>query len=91
MLQYGVILFVDPRDETVIHAALPLRKVTEPLISQNVDEARRVLKEFLAVHPGLMPYLRGRPLVVRMISSYEDVQDEVCGRVTTVWDTEFGG
>lgn len=80
-IHYGVVFFLEAGDDTAIHAALPLSSPSELLISRNVKEAVRVLPEFLSTLPNVIPQLSGRHLVVRMISTYADLQSEVCDRI----------
>ena len=80
-MHYGVVIFVDPEKETAIHVALPLREPTELLIQRNVDEALRVVPAFLGHFPDAQSIVAERQLVVRMIASYEDLDNEVSDRV----------
>lgn len=80
-IHYGVVFFVEGGDSMAIHAALPLAEDSEELIQRNVQEAMRVLPEFLDLAPTLRPRLVGRQLVIRMIASYEDLDEEVATRV----------
>jgi hypothetical protein len=80
-IHYGVVFFVDPADTTAMHAALPLPKVSAELVGRNVEEATRVLPQFLSSVPTLRSQLLGRQLVIRMIASYDDLSHEVSERV----------
>ena len=80
-IHYGVVFFLEAGDDTAIHAALPLSSPSELLISRNVKEAVRVLPEFLSTLPNVSPQLSARHLLVRMISTYADLQNEVCDRI----------
>lgn len=80
-IHYGVVFFLEAGDDTAIHAALPLTSPSELLINRNAKEAVRVLPEFLGTLPNLSPQLSGKHLVVRMISTYADLQEEVCDRI----------
>jgi len=80
-IHYGVVFFLEAGDDTAIHAALPLSSPSELLISRNTKEAVRVLPEFLGTLPNVIPQISERNLVVRMISTYADLQNEVCDRV----------
>ncbi len=124
-IHYGVVFFLDPDDDTAIHAALPLasrpvdsvdilnstrsrqpdasardaarplanayglestgRSATDQLVRRNTDEAIRVLGEFLPTLPDARAVVRGRNLVVRMISSYDRLDDEVAQRIVVPW------
>ncbi|MDV6028882.1 MAG: hypothetical protein F9B45_01965 [Phycisphaera sp. RhM] len=127
-IHYGVVFFLDPDDDTSIHAALPLalrpvdsvdvlnsttrsrqpdasardaawplanayglestdRSATDQLVRRNTEEAIRVLGEFLASLPDARAVVRGRNLVVRMISSYDRLDDEVAPSVVVPWST----
>ena len=86
-IHYGVVFFLDPDDETAIHAALPLASATDQLVRRNTEEAIRVLGEFLASLPDAGAVVRGRNLVVRMISSYDRLDDEVTQRIVVPWST----
>ncbi|PAY21539.1 hypothetical protein CKO51_00270 [Rhodopirellula sp. SM50] len=89
-IHYGVVFFLDPDDEAVIHAALPLASATDQLVRRNADEAIRVLGEFLANLPDAGAVVRGRNLVVRMISSYDRLDDEVASPIVVPWSSISG-
>lgn len=80
-IHYGVVYFVENGDMSAIHAALPLADASQEGISRNVQEAVRVLPEFLASIPSLKQRPRDGQLIIRMIASYDDLNDEVADRV----------
>jgi len=80
-IHYGVVFFLEPSDQSVIHAALPLVSFSDAHVSRNVIEAIRVFPEFLSTLPELKLQMKDRRLAVRMISSYDDLDDEVSDRV----------
>jgi hypothetical protein len=80
-IHYGVVYFLEPSDPSVIHAAIPLASLSSAHVTRNVNEAMRVLPEFLSTLPELRPKLKERRLTVRMISSYADLNEEVSNRV----------
>jgi hypothetical protein len=80
-IHYGVVYFVEKGDASAIHAALPLADRSQELVDRNVHEAMRVLPEFLSSVPTLKPQLLCRQLIIRMIASYDDLNDEVTDRV----------
>jgi len=84
-IHYGVVFFLDTNDDLVIHAALPLASSCDVLVRRNMNEAMRVLPEFLSTLPNASPVVIGRNLVVRMISSYDHLDDEVCDRIVIPW------
>lgn len=85
-IHYGVVFLLEIGDDTAIHAALPLSSPSDLLIRRNTKEAIRVLPEFLRTLPGTRAVLSGRNLVVRMISSYTDLHDEVSNRTVVPWE-----
>jgi len=74
---YGVVFHVDPYDDTQLVAYLPLAVDDEEHVRRNVEEARRVLAEFLTAHADVAPTLLGRTLVVSMIPSYTRIDDVI--------------
>ncbi|MCA9137495.1 MAG: hypothetical protein KDB00_12070 [Planctomycetales bacterium] len=86
-IDYGVVFFIDPDDDQVIHAALPLTSSTDQDVRRNTDEAIRILPEFLSSLPNVIPLVTGRDLVVRMVSSYRHLDDEVSELVVVPWNT----
>lgn len=69
---YGVVFFLERKDRTTLHAALPSAEANEERMDHLRDEAARVLIPFLQTHRPLHFLLRGRSLSVRMIESYAD-------------------
>jgi len=84
-IHYGVVFFLDANDDEAIHAALPLPSPSDMLVSRNVNEAIRVLPEFLSSLPNAVLAVSGRNLVVRTISSYDRLDDEVYNRIVVLW------
>jgi hypothetical protein len=80
-IHYGVVLFIEPDDPSAVHAAMPLSTASPELVERNVQEACRVLPQFLDSVPKLKPQLIGRQLVVRMIAAYDDLDNEIGDRV----------
>ncbi|QEG01447.1 hypothetical protein Mal15_55230 [Stieleria maiorica] len=80
-IHYGVVFFLDPGDDASIHAALPLVSQRQVDARRNVDEAIRVLPEFLDSLPAVRQSVVGRNLVIRMVKSYERFDQEVAERV----------
>lgn len=89
-IHYGVVFFLDPDDDAVIHAALPLASATDRRVRRNTDEAIRVLGEFLPTLPDARAVVEGRDLVVRMISSYDRLDEEVVPQVVVPWSSISG-
>jgi hypothetical protein len=81
LLCYGVAYLIELNDPSTLHAALPSSEATQQRMEQLVAEAVRVLPLFLATHPKLQPFLRGRRLCVRMIETYADLSTERMPRV----------
>ncbi|QDV47777.1 hypothetical protein Enr13x_76890 [Stieleria neptunia] len=86
-IHYGVVFFLDPDDDASIHAALPLSAPDDRLVRRNAEEAIRVLPEFLGTLPGARSAIIGRELMVRMISSYDRLDEEVSQRIVIPWST----
>ncbi len=84
-IHYGVVFFLDSNDDVVIHAALPLSSSSDLLACRNTNEAIRVLPKFLSSLPNASQAVTGRNLVVRMISSYDRLDDEVSNRIVVPW------
>ena len=80
-IHYGVVIFLDPNDQSTVHSAIPLSSSSEQLVERHVHEAIRVVQEFLRLLPDMDPLVRDRRLVIRMISSYHDLNHEVSERV----------
>ena len=85
IFRYGVVFFVDPVDEQLVHAALPLRQVDNELIQRNVEEAKRELHNFIRDHAEIEQDIKHRLLSVRFISNYQDIDDQLCEPVVTPW------
>ena len=87
-LFFGVLFFLDPRDDEVIHAALPSSDLSEARVRRNAEEAALVLKGFILEHPKLRRRLIGRRLLVRMIASYAGWQTELAPRIEASWTAD---
>lgn len=85
VVQYGVAFFLDPDDKHLIHAAVPLLNVSDEAIEQNIAEAKRELRKMVQSNEEIKEEVENRMLSVRFISSYQDIEDQVCKPVVTEW------
>ena len=85
IIEYGVFIYIDVADSSVVHAALPLGKDTKERIQENVDEAIIQVQGLVEQNPDLEPYLAKRRLVVHMIHDYSDDQNEIGKPVIVDW------
>lgn len=82
---------INANEDQVIHAALPASLESDFPVRRNVNEAIRVLPAFLNSLPDAKQAVTGRQLGVRMISSYDRLDDEMWNRTLVPWSMIFAG
>lgn len=70
----GIAFFITPEDPTTAYAGSPSTDISEQRMNLIVSEAIRTLPLFLAEHPDLHEYLRGRRLSVGILCNDYDKQ-----------------
>lgn len=91
-MEYGVVFSAMKGVVDRYYAAMPLVIDDEAHRRRNVVEAARVLRELVLQVEGLGPALKDRSLVVSMIPSYEQIDEEICQVVLPpeVWQQPDG-
>ncbi len=86
-MQYGVLFYIVPDNDTTTYAALPLSEVNDGTLLRNIDEAASELWNLLEANPELESELKHRTLTVCMIPSYKEFEHPICSQEVVDWQS----
>lgn len=77
----GLLFSLDPHDATLVHIAIPLDTFDRDEVPDMVREATEWFREFAQERPAVDELVRDRVLVIRVIHSYERLEEEIGERI----------
>ena len=88
VIQYGVMIFVDPENSHELVAAIPFGDHNESMKDVYFREAKKEVCKFLQKYPEVTADLIQRDLVIRLIFEYRDVDNPLCDKRFVDWYNE---
>ncbi len=77
----GLLFLLDPHDATLVHIAIPLDAFDRDEVPDMVREATDWFREFAQERPAVDELVRDRVLLIRVIHSYERLEEEIGERI----------